>query len=236
MSLQTGTELASLVLAFNKATGFYGILTLFTGYVPSALQVSSYILSILIIAALAYLVPHVSKHSPFQVLALAWLYVIDTFVNVAYTSAFATTWYLATFHDPKGPAGKEAEMSGARDMAEGSVMGARTGTVDADSVASMVLVVIFTLVRIYFAFVVTAFARMVLQRWIGDEEGGVTEESESGAAPNPFAVGSALGEGWKGMMGRAMVSVGRGYWLGGRKEEEWARAEGAKFRRSTASV
>ncbi|KAK1751985.1 Inositolphosphorylceramide synthase subunit Kei1-domain-containing protein [Echria macrotheca] len=227
MSLQTGAELISLALVFNKATGVYGFLTLLTGYAPSALQVTSYTISILVIVALAYLIPHIRQQSPFQNLALAWLYVIDTISNIAYTTAFATIWYMAGFHDPAGPGGAAAGSPSTRDDGQPD-----SGAANPDTAASMVLAVLFTSVRIYFSLVVLAHARVVVQRYSGDAQAeSVDAMIARGDAPDPFAVGSTLGEGWKGKIGRIMIGFGRGYWLGGRKEdEEWARAVGAKFR------
>ena len=71
MSLQTGTELISLALVFNKATGVYGILTLFTGYSLSALQVSAYLGSLFVLATLCVCIPQIRKQSPLHNLALA---------------------------------------------------------------------------------------------------------------------------------------------------------------------
>jgi len=228
MSLQTGAEVIALALVFNKATGIYGFLTLFTGFVPSALQATSYTLSVLIIGALAYLIPHVRQQSPLQNLALAYLYVIDTVFNIAYTSAFATIWYLSGFKTLSFPAATaDAASPSTRDVDQEVISGSP------DTAASMVLVVAFTSARIYFSLVVMAYARAVLQRHGGEEHGDTVDDPISkDESPNPFAVGSSLGDGWKGKAGRAMVGLGRGYWLGGRKEdEEWTRDVGAKFGR-----
>ncbi|KAK0714783.1 Inositolphosphorylceramide synthase subunit Kei1-domain-containing protein, partial [Lasiosphaeris hirsuta] len=238
LSLQTGTELLSLLLVFNKATGIYGVLTLFTGFVPSALQVSLYILEVLMVALLAYLIPHIRQQSPFHNLALAWLYVVDSAVNAAYTAAFAAIWFLANFHDAEGPAGVDAGPTAKRDEPEfddvapldtGSVAAAAVSSVN-DSVASMVLVIGFTLMRIYFSLVIMAYARTILRRCMrandpGDESGEVGKGREN----SPFAEGATLGDGVKGKLGRIMVSVGRGYWLGSRMEdEEWVNDTGSK--------
>ncbi|KAK3353684.1 Inositolphosphorylceramide synthase subunit Kei1-domain-containing protein [Lasiosphaeria hispida] len=239
MSLQTGTELLSLLLVFNKATGIYGIFTLLTGFVPSALQVSLYILEVLMVATLAYLIPHIRKQSPFHNLALAWLYVIDSAVNAAYTTAFATIWYLANFHDARGPAGAEAGPTTERDEPEfddiapvdtGSIAVAAASGVN-DSVASMVLIIGFTLMRIYFTLVIMAYARTILRCCIRtDDSGDVSDEIGKGRETNPFAEGAILGDGLKGKLGRIMVSVGRGYWLGSHiEDEEWAKDTGSKF-------
>jgi hypothetical protein len=241
MSLQTGTELISIALLFNKATGVYGLLTLVTGYSLSALQVTAYLGSLSVLVTLALCLPHVRTQSPFHNLALAWVYAIDTLVSAAYTAAFATSWYLAAVHDPTGPASAETDPGSAgngeavqqRDDAQAATQ-AKGGSGVHDTAASMVLIVAFTLIRVYFSLVIMAYARMVLLRFV-DERMGEAEESGSSAdtSANPFAVGAPLGEGWRGKLGRAMVAVGRGYWLGGKKEdEEWARAVNSKFRSS----
>lgn len=235
MSLQTGTELISLALVFNKATGLYGILTLFTGYALSALQVSAYIGSIFVLTVLALCIPHIRKQSPLQNLALAWVYAVDTVISAAYTTAFATSWYLAQIHDPKGPAGAEEDAASPsngdvqHDANQAAQINAGLGATD--TAASMVLIVAFTLIRIYFSLVIMAYARMALLRFVDERMGESEEVSET--SPDPFAEGAPLGEGWKGKLGRRMVSIGRGYWLGGKKEdEEWARQVNSKFRSS----
>ncbi|KAK0637095.1 Inositolphosphorylceramide synthase subunit Kei1-domain-containing protein [Bombardia bombarda] len=238
MSLQTGTELVSLALVFNKATGIYGLLALFTGYVFSALQLSMYILSVLALLSLAYCIPHIRKRPshPFENLALAWLYTLDTAVNTVYTSVFAVTWYLASAHDPKGPAGG-AETPDDASPSDGDVK-TKAGAGVQETATSIALIIAFTLVRIYFSLVVMAHARMVLHRYVGEQEqqredddhpaGGV--KNSDGLVPDVFAVGAPLGDGLKGRLGRIMVLVGRSYWLGGRKEdEEWARDVGSRF-------
>lgn len=227
MSLQTGTELISLALVFNKATGLYGILTLFTGYAASALQVTAFLGSIFVLAVLLLCVPHIRKQSPLQNLALAWVYAVDTVVSAAYTTAFATSWYFAANHDPKGPAGA-GEGDASASPSDGD-MKTKAGAGVQETAASMVLVIMFTLIRVYFSLVIMAYARMVLLRFV-DERMGESEEV-SDTSPDPFAEGAPLGEGWRGKLGRALVSVGRGYWLGGKKEdEEWAQQVHSKFR------
>jgi hypothetical protein len=235
MSLQTGTELISIALLFNKATGVYGLLTLLTGYSLSALQVTAYLGSILVLAALAVCVPHIrTTQSPLHNLALAWVYAVDTLASAAYTAAFATTWYLAGVHDTKGPAGAETDSSSPSNGEvvqhdAGQEAQVKAGTGVHDTAASMVLIVAFTLVRVYFSLVVMAYARMVLLRFVDEKMGESAEVADM--SPDPFAVGAPLGEGWRGKLGRAMVTVGRGYWLGGKKEnEEWARQVNSKFR------
>merc|ERR1712000_725639 len=65
-------------MGFNKVTGVYGLLAILTGYQLSLMQLSTYLYSIGILVALVYLMPHIRRQSPFEVLALAWLYIADT--------------------------------------------------------------------------------------------------------------------------------------------------------------
>ena len=96
MSLRTGTELISLTLLINKLAGLYGLLAPLTGFHLSPLQLSMYVYSLGALAVAMLLVPHIRRgpQSPFHILALAWLYVIDSAVNAAYTAAFGFGWFL----------------------------------------------------------------------------------------------------------------------------------------------
>ncbi|KAK4189262.1 Inositolphosphorylceramide synthase subunit Kei1-domain-containing protein [Podospora australis] len=255
MSLQTGTELIALALLFNKATGIYGLLTLATGYPLNALQITTYLMSVSVIAVLAYCLPHIRKGTPFQNVLLAFVYAVDTLISAAYTVAFATSWYLhlkeiqtaaLTGNDGvsltrRQDADEEFEMIVDTEFVDAAQLGAgQMDTVQQDSIDtafSMVLIVGFTLIRTYFALVVLAYARTALLRFVderipeGDQQDG--DDKEDICAPNPFEEGNPLSEGWQGKVGRFMLSVGTGYWLGGRKQdEEWARHVQSKFRSS----
>lgn len=248
MSLQTGTELISLSLLLNKIPGIYGLLAILTGYAISALQLSMYIYSVLCVGILVFLVPHIRRQTPFHNLALAWLYVLDTAVNAAFTTSFAVSWYMAGFYNPNGTAGADAATgttagdaaaaAARRDETDPAAPAAEDAATVAqahDTAVSMVLIVALTLVRVYFAAVVAAHARGVVLRFVegrprargaGDDD---DYDEVAGRAANPFAVGTAEGEGWRGRLGRAMVAVGAGYWLGVKEDEEWTRDVGNKF-------
>lgn len=229
ISLRTGTELIALSLLVNKATGAYGLLAIFTGYALSPVQLSMYLSSVWCLVALACLLPHVRRHTPFHVLSLAWLYITDTALNAAYVVAFSALWYRASFHDPKGPAGKEAGPADGVPQTGDPLdptqqKQAAKGVGVQETAVSMVLVVLFTVVvRVYFSLVVVAFARSVLVVAADAEEAKGLEDG------NPFAEGREGGKGWKGWLGRKMVAVGREYWLGGKEDEEWIRSAGRKF-------
>ncbi|ORY70417.1 Inositolphosphorylceramide synthase subunit Kei1-domain-containing protein [Pseudomassariella vexata] len=222
ISLQTGTELIALALLFNKVTGLYGLLAILTGYHISILQLSLYIYSTAALILLAFCMPHIRKQTPFQCVALAWLYVIDTFINTAYTTAFAVTWYLA---NGSGVAGKKDDIKSEdpdqQPGAEG-FMGA------VDTTTSMTLIVLFTLVRVYFMLVVMAHVRLVLLQYTEGREQGFGDDAGR-ANEGLFAEDSPEGAGWRGKVGRAMISVGRSYWVGPAEGDEWTRSMKGKF-------
>lgn len=224
MSLQTGTEMIALSLLFNKATGLYGLLAILTGYDLSIVQLSLYVYSVIALGLLAYCLSHIRKQTPFQNLAFAWLYIIDTVVNTAYTTLFAVSWFLAL--ETVGP--KASEPTETDEPPMGGFMGA------VDTSTAMSLIVVFSLIRIYFMLVVMAYARSVLLQY---REGNAqqTIDSESQTIENPFAVGMPEGDGWKGKIGRTLVSVGKTYWLPSLAErDEWARSMNSRFRGKTA--
>lgn len=94
MSLRTGSELSILALLVNKVSGLYGLLALFTGFHLSPLQLSMYIYSVIVLVLVTIMAKHIRTQSPFHCLAIAQLFVLDTFINAAYTIAFAITWFL----------------------------------------------------------------------------------------------------------------------------------------------
>lgn len=199
MSLQTGTEMISIALLINKVTGLYGLLAILTGYSLDAIQLSMYLYSVAVLGTIAFLIPHIRRQSPFQNLALAWLYIVDTAANSAYTTTFASKWYMKSGGNPEGDAAEQAT----------------------DTAASMVLIVALSLFRVYLMLVVMSFTRQVLQRHMASLSG------DKGAVVLPFSAGSPDSEGRKGKLGRAMLFVGQDYWVGAREDEEWASGQRA---------
>ncbi|POR34739.1 Inositol phoshorylceramide synthase regulatory subunit kei1 [Tolypocladium paradoxum] len=221
VSLQTGTELISLALVFNKVTGVYGLLAILTGYQLSLLQLSTYVYSIAVLALLVYLIPNIRRQSPFECLALAWLYLLDTAINGAYTAAFGLEWYFASTASD-GVDSRPASslpylvVEGLESLRRESQVHGKV--VPQETATSMLLIVGLTLIRVYFSVVVMAFARQVLQKHIQLMilEGPGVDEREG-----PFAMDLPDGDGRKGRLGRLMVSFGREYWLDITETEDW---------------
>lgn len=116
MSLRTGTELSTLTLLLNKVSGLYGLLALLTGLHLSGLQFSMYIYSCFALVLVSVLSPHIRTQSPFECLALASFFALDTFINAIYTTAFAITWFMVLSHDSAEAPG--AGLAGGKTMDE----------------------------------------------------------------------------------------------------------------------
>lgn len=216
ISLQTATELISLALVFNKVTGVYGLLAILTGFQLSLLQLSTYVYSIGILVVLVTLIPHIRRQSPFECLALAWLYILDTFINSAYTAAFGLDWYFRTAAASAGQ--DEVTKPGLQGLKQETAIHGKV--VPQETAASMVVIIGLTMVRIYFSLVVMSFAQQMLQKHMQVMilEGPGVDEQEG-----PFAADLPDGEGRRGKLGRLMVSYGRTYWLEQRETTEgWA--------------
>ena len=198
-------------MLFNKATGLYGLLAILTGYTLSATQLSMYIVNLVALVLLAFCIPHIRKRTPLQNLALAWLYIIDTAVNAVFTCVFAIKWYIAAEQLAPPAAGTTGAAGG--DGADWMA--------PHETAASMVLITMFTLVRLYFTLVVMAHTSMVLQQHVEE-----LKDAGAKAAGNPFATDAPAGAGWRGRLGRILVSVGREYWLGRKGGDE--RTQGTK--------
>ncbi|PHH92106.1 hypothetical protein CDD83_8957 [Cordyceps sp. RAO-2017] len=223
VSLQTGTELVAMALVFNKATGVYGLLAILTGYQLSLLQLSTYVYSILVLSVLVYLIPHIRRQSPCECLALAWVYLLDTFINGLYTALFGLDLYFAGIAADGTDSASAASLPNvvAKELG-GFTQETQTSSapVSQETVTSVLLIVGLTLIRVYFSIVVMSYARQVLQRHMQllAVEGPVVDEQQG-----PFAAGLPCGDGRRGWMGRFMVRYGRRYWLEVDEADYWKR-------------
>ncbi|KAL7799661.1 Inositolphosphorylceramide synthase subunit Kei1 domain-containing protein [Trichoderma ceciliae] len=187
-----------------------------------------------ILGILIYLIPHIRKQSPFECLALAWLYVIDTAINGASTAAFGMDWYFAN----AASTGSETRLSNLPDIVAGGMEGLRReaaihgDVVPQEAAASMLLITGLTLIRLYFSLVVMNFARQALQKYM---QLMILEGPGVDDCVGPFAADLPDGEGRKGQLGRLMVSFGRGYWMDYSEAGEWV-VEGSRKPSSSGTL
>lgn len=99
-----------------------------------------------------------------------------------------------------------------------------------ESIPSIAVVVVLTMIRVYFIFVVMAYARQVLRQHVASTRSVPSMAGSTDDLENPFANGSPESQGWRGKAGRIMVAIGKGYWLGGQIDDEWAKGLDGRFR------
>ncbi|PYH75878.1 DUF1753-domain-containing protein [Aspergillus uvarum CBS 121591] len=264
MSLQTGASLITLSLLLNKISGLYGLLALLTGYHLSPVQLSMYLYSLLALGLVTYLFPHIRQQSPLQCLALAWLYVLDSIINAAYTTAFGVTWFLviAQHYDNGSASGPGAEtIAQTAGFTSPEYDSSHKGQADPyarrsdalgnavsqpESFQSIVFICLLWTIRVYFVFVMLAFARQALRLYVAvprhtqlpTHSRNTSIASVASIADidrEPFSAHSPDGQGWQGKLGRIMISIGRNYWLG--EDEEggnWVNTLNRNFRARNA--
>ena len=88
------------------------------------------------------------------------------------------------------------------------------GVLQPESISSIVAICALWTIRVYFVLIVMSYARLVLRKYVASTSRTGTGGKSSGLIDDPFALYLPEGKGWKGRLGRAMISLGRGYWLG----------------------
>lgn len=265
MSLETGASLITLSLLLNKISGLYGLLALLTGYHLSPVQLSMYLYSLIALGLATLLFPHIRKQSPLQCLALAWLYLIDSLINAAFTAAFGVTWFLVVSqHYDNGKAsgpGSEtiAQTAGFTspkyDAAYVEIQNTEEGNnfvahpprnadrisnavLQPESFQSIIFISLLWAARLYFVFVMLAFARQTLRLWVAiprhtqlpTHSRNVSVASVADIDREPFSPYSPDGQGWKGKLARVMIGIGHSYWLGDEEDGNWLSGINLKFR------
>ena len=107
-----------------------------------------------------------------------------------------------------------------------------------DSMTSIALLALFTVVRVYFCLVVMSYARSMLRQYIAQTSASsmqysTSETADPTMAPSPFAEDRLEGSGWTGKLGRTMLRFpSKRYWLGREEtdnQSEWERATSGRF-------
>lgn len=104
------------------------------------------------------------------------------------------------------------------------------GVLQSESVSSIIVICGLWAVRVYMCLIVMSYVRLVLRRHVANVSRNSTQLHTPGKSSNytenPFAVHLPEGKGWQGKLGRVMISLGKGYWLGSEDgDDEWMNEE-----------
>lgn len=116
------------------------------------------------------------------------------------------------------------------------------GVVFPESIESIAIIASLWSVRVYFILVMLAFARQTLRQQLlngpiprysqlPNHSRNASVASAADIDRDPFLSHTPEGQGWHGILGRFMISVGRNYWLGDEAEDvNWMNDLSRKFR------
>lgn len=132
------------------------------------------------------------------------------------------------------PAGQDAVTVGTAAMSTAASTSPSVGhgVSLAEGMPSLIIIVLLTLIRIYFVLVMMAYARQVIRQFMETAQSTRTHLHTDGAADGetPFEHNMPQGQGWKGRLGRTMVKMGNGYFVGGPIDDEWAKGLSTRFK------
>ncbi len=182
---------------------------------------------------------------------IAWFYTLATHPdenssissgmakNAGFTNAKYNVSQVEIVAEPKGglQAGQDAVAVG--QGADNAGAGLGNAVFQSGSIMSISLISGFWALRVYFVFIMLAFARQCLRQHIAANASSAAwynsnnmQTTAHDLAENPFAEGKEEGNGWKGKLGRAMLSGAPKYWLGADEDEDWMRGVGGKFKKA----
>ncbi|KAF2121456.1 Inositolphosphorylceramide synthase subunit Kei1-domain-containing protein [Lophiotrema nucula] len=161
--------------------------------------------------------------------------------NAGFTSPKYNVSSVEVVAEPVGGGVKSGQNAVAMGQGTGAPNAAGLGSAvfQGSSIMSITLISGFWALRVYFVFIMLAFARQCLRQHIASNTNAYStypanSNSKSGSqlAENPFEEGHEAGYGWKGKIGRLMLSGAPTYWLGAEEDGEWMKSLGGKFRKS----
>lgn len=169
-------EIILAIAIFNKASGFFGILSLFTGKPIGAVE---WVLNVFSLCVLPLYVATYSKFankSAFQIVIFAYTYIVDTFVSLGLTIFFCIHWFTSASHKVQSSIGEENSFA--------TIGADETTTIN--TVTSAVATAVYTTTA-----AVTATTTTVVNAFV---EGVMNTEGESGEMMNGGDVnGDAMG-------------------------------------------
>lgn len=210
-----------------------------------------YVYSLSLFGFLCYLTPSIRKRSPLAALSFAYIYLLDSVINIAYTILFAVSWFLVLAAKHATSPAVVASAANTIDKTAGftspalnvsavnvvvtpadTLMGGQNAVAvgtPADAAATGIGAGVLQPESATSIFIIAIFWTIrlyfvvIIFAWARHVVRTSATPSEE-----PFE-GRNNGEGWQGRLGRALIGVGKSYWQG----DGWAPLGGNKFRRST---
>ncbi|KAA8908847.1 Inositolphosphorylceramide synthase subunit Kei1-domain-containing protein [Sphaerosporella brunnea] len=247
--LQYGAELTLMSLLINKCSGIFGVLAIFSGAHISGVQLSMYFYSLSLFSLLCFLTPRIRHRSPLAAISFAYIYLIDSVINIAYTVLFSVSWFLVlaartasssvassagkTMDNNAGftsPAFNVSEVNVVASPADSVVGGQNAVAIGtpADAAATGIRAGILqpesatSILIIAIFWTIRLYFVVIAFAWARE-----VVRSSATSTEEPFE-GHNDGEGWRGRLGRSLIGLYKPYWRGdGWKAGSRGRASGS---------
>jgi hypothetical protein len=164
--------------------------------------------------------------------------------TIAQTAGFTSPKYDTSYSDEtQSGASYYYTESAAASTARSASDGLGNAVTQPESAQSIFFICMLWAMRFYFVFVMLAFARQTLRLYVAlprhtslpthSRNTSMASMGSVGSVADidrePFSPYSPDGQGWKGKLGRAMISIGRSYWMGEDDDGIWMVNIGRKF-------
>lgn len=107
----------------------------------------------------------------------------------------------------------------------------------AESITSLTIIVLLTLIRLYFILIMMAYARQVLRLNMHATKSNAVHLHIDGSSDlntdNSFGYNTSSGQGWRGRLGRVMIYLCKDYFLGEPVQNDWTKDMNDRFKTST---
>lgn len=180
---------------------------------------------------------------------VTWFLVVSHYDNgsagpgsetIAQTAGFTSPKYDAYVDDSQTSYYYSQDAASSSSARSATSDGLGNGVSQPESFQSIAFICSLWIIRAYFVFVMLAFARQTLRLYVAiprhtqlpTHSRNTSMTSVASVADidrEPFSPFSPDGQGWKGKLGRTMISVGRNYWLGEDEEVIWMTNIGRKL-------
>lgn len=241
--LHLGVELITAIGLLNKASGFYGILSIFTGH---PLSVMEWILNLLSLATLPLYImsfQSIQTRNALHMVLFAYLYTLDSLCSIGFSIYFCVHWFTekakamasSSATDPSAPS--TPTPAGAfststmlptatnevlrRLAAEAETESKETGnsinksaSLPQETATTIVITVAFLLIRIYFTLIVIAYARQLVR--------------QQNLRPN----NNSSRNSFKAKLQYVALSLGQSFWTG----RTWANSRSLTSSSSSSSI
>jgi hypothetical protein len=194
-----------------------------------------YFYSLSLFALLCYLTPRIRHRSPLAAIFFAYIYLIDSVINIAYTVIFSVSWFavLAAKHASSSAASSAGQTmdntagftSPAFNVSEVNVVASPADSVvggqnavavgtPADAAATGVRAGLMqpesatSILIIAIFWTIRLYFVVIAFAWARQ-----VVRSSATSTEEPFE-GRNGGDGWQGRLGRALIGVYKGYWRG----------------------